>query len=427
MTEKEVNNGFFRKYGWIIISSIGIFIIPYLLTFLIYLIFGIKDGPDIGTENLNTLGKSFYAALEQKMALIIGFILALSYTLILSTLEHFKTEKNLIEKLEYKVDSYLNKTKIVFESGINEFDSEHLFTLKKIINELCKIQLEGNKETINIYALDNSDPRTWWSDTMTGYLALLSNWHSHNDGIKNGNVYRIFVCSKNELLSPIFAKTIALHSLMGFRTYVFTYKMYDELFNNYYNELKEPLIEKKELFIWAKKSVSEIKENSIPIFFNTDTRRKPKGWQNVKGYQSFWDVGSDYNSRLDSKRKVVNPTAYYDKNKPLKDVNILFNFIAKEKDDNEVKSRYWDELAEQHIGLMQYLIGHSVCCKDDNEVPEHLISEKKQGIEIKTLSCVANCAKKEECPNHSEDNGASFYFVPQEDISMILEKYYSIV
>ncbi|EKE05555.1 MAG: hypothetical protein ACD_19C00219G0004 [uncultured bacterium] len=333
------------------------------------------------------------------------------------------------------VDKYLNKAKIVFESGINEFDDNHLLALQRILCELnvkeSNLIAKDNQATLNIYAIDNSDPRTWWSDTMTGYLALLANWKSLDNKENRRAVHRIFVCQKNELLSPVFVKTISLHSLMGFKTYIITHQMYKRLFDEICSNNPRMAFKEKEVLIWTQsvKNGGKIIETPLEVSFKLDKLGHSKVWDYVKCYQSFWEIGSDYNERSNFINKTASKVIYnfYGHEICSSNIDIWFEFIAKEKaDDKRIpdKKLLWEELPISYIILIQELIKKMECCKDANEV-KHINAELPFGIEIKTLSCsVCSKSKKNNC-DHSINNGTNFDFTSATDVREILKEYYN--
>ncbi len=436
-TNFEKFSSWFKVY-W----SVFGFIIPYLGAVLFFMIIG--EQMDDGSISKHSFSKACHESIKSNFTLFLAFLFALagSYRV------YHKHQKQLMSTLVIKsnvisknVDSYLKKAKIVFESGINDFDSKHLLALRRILNSLNTIDIKNTqtvKENISIYAIDNSDPRTWWSDTMTGYLALLSNWHSHNSGLKNGQVSRVFVCQSNELMSPIFAKTITLHSLMGFKTFVLSIEMYKILFETFTPSKGEKIINEKEVLLWTKRSETTKKEKTtitekpIEIDFVLDKLGEPKTWKSVKGYQSYWDVGSDYykrnldSSNVDTITKLMN---YYDKDVYSSDIDILFDFIAienKPKAKGSKKYKFWNNNPEQHLEFINYIIEKSICCKDRNEIPDNP-DQAAFGIEIKTSNC-NDCTKrdKEVCDHRiKEDAGIKFDFVSNEKVTGILIEYYN--
>lgn len=313
--------------------------------------------------------------------------------------------------IQNNVDKYLNKAKIIFESGINEFNDDHLLALHNVLKSL---EEKTKAESVELFAIDNTDPRTWWSDTMTGYLALLAKWKSNDTTDYRRSINRIFVCKKNELLSPVFVKTISLHSLMGFKTYVIDLDSYNKIYDEYLvenNVDSSQLKFNKELLLWAKMN-SENKYEPIELSFQLDKLGKKKNWNHVKCYQSFWKVGEDYNRRIELENKSNNYKLenYYgvvekDSNK----IDIWFEFIAK-KDSGvtEKQEIIWNNLPAHYYALIQKIISKTECCHDVNKVIK--MSAYNLGIEIKTSASYTD-----------EDSD----YVATSDIKEILEKYYS--
>jgi hypothetical protein len=415
-----------KKAVWTIIA----FLIPYLLTWFLFS----HIGYPMRNEEIKhlTCEEAFYRAITEPLAAIIAFILSICTAIYQFSKEHNKEQEELIKKLDEKVDAVLNRSKIVFESGINEFDDRHLLALYRVLNKLENEQkpIKGHMQPkiINIYAIDNSDPRTWWSDTMIGYLALLS---KYRPGI---NVHRIFVCQKNELLSPIFVKTVGLHSLMGMKTYVIEYDQYkkvlDSLGYKKYNI-------KKEVFIWTQ---GEQNPKNLGDPFEIDFKSDELKCSHIKCYQSFWDIDSEYHVRQnlqDGNKNCDSLKTYYGRviePEHVKKIKIWFEFIGKEKVDdmsNPPKNDAWDELPRKYLDLIARLLTKMVCCKNESEV---VINSKYYGIEIRT----GNCRKKKKCsirycPSHIERScinkvpDSGFEFTAMSNVKVILQTYYKAI
>lgn len=411
----------------------------WFITYAFFILIATIDGL-IDWKNFATRWSAFWEAYGV-LLIVLPLILKLLYNYLKDFRKSFddKLDNDIVsinkktDDISSMVDKYLNKAKIVFESGINEFDDNHLLALHRILSDLNlkeeTLSKEGKKVSLNIYAIDNSDPRTWWSDTMTGYLALLSNWKSLDNKENRRTVHRIFVCQKNELLSPVFVKTISLHSLMGFKTYVITHQMYRKLFDEICKTNSNFVFKDKEVLIWTQSQTEGgvITESPIEISFKLDKLGHSKVWDYVKCYQSFWEIGSDYNERNDLIKKTASKDKpnFYGHTINTSDIDIWFEFIAKEKtDDKRIpdKKLKWEELPKSYIILIHELIKKMECCKDANEV-KHINSELPFGIEIKTLSCSV-CSKEKNCV-HSINNGTNFDFTSASDVRDILKEYYN--
>jgi hypothetical protein len=402
-----------RKYIW----TIFFFLLPYLLGFGFICLIGY---PEINGLEKNICWKdAVYKTINALWLSFISFVLAICTAIYQFNKDNNEKQEKLTKELDERIDRTLSHSKIVFENGINEFNDEHLLAFQRILAELDK------KELINIYAIDNSDPRTWWSDTMIGYLALLSKSKHKN------NIHRIFVCRKNELLSPIFAKTIGLHSLMGFKTYIIVYEKYKEILNminrTTTNDTSKKYDIEKEVFLWTENENQSIS----PISFSLDKLQHSKKWINVKCYQSFWPIDSDYHFRkkLQDKTESIDASNYYGKSMKSKDIDIWFEFIAKEKDNgisNLYKNDYWEKLPECYLKLMHALLAKMICCKEAIEIPVSL--EDMVGIEIKTQKCPDEgiCPHKPAgttCINHTNNN--DFDFTTMSSVRRILQEYYN--
>jgi len=322
-----------------------------------------------------------------------------------------------LKRFEENYEKYMRKAQITFESGINEFDDKHLRALRRVLDELDKVREEGECN-VNIFAIDNSDSRTWWSDTMIGYLALLSRHHPES------SIHRIFVCQKNELLSPIFAKTIGLHSLMGFRTYVIVYDKYKEVLKTIKTSSYD--IE-REVFIWTKTANESNPQQQLGATFeiniNANDLHFQRNWLNARCYQSFWKSDCNYNSRQDF--PTENLTGYYGNTILREKVEIKFEFIANEKSGIGAticpeKAVAWDELPKQYLDLITQLLQKMICCKDENEV---VIDNNYFGIEVRTVkNCGTSIACQVSCPYKSKEH---FDATTMSNVKSILQKYYN--
>jgi len=427
---------FIKSYKWKLIWPLLAFILPYFGSYFIFYYFG----PDLANASISiTYKQAFHYAINNIFALFVSFVLVLFTTGFMFTEKINHDQQELLKRLEDKTDQikndvhlYLNKAKIVFESGINEYDDRHLLALKRVLNSLET----NNSASINIYAIDNSDPRTWWSDTMTGYLALLSNWRTLYSGTSRRGIYRVFVCQCNELLSPVFVKTITLHSLMGFKTYIISFDVYMKLHTQFLagNDKYKDIKLNKEILIWLKEVVDQDgnkTETPISLSFNLDKLDQPKNWQSVKCYQSFWEIGSDYNERnnLIDKRQIVNLSNFYNYNISSKDIDIWFEFIANEKNGNQVnlpveKQDKWEKIPVAYKEFIHFMISKMECCKDASEVNQ-ISNPFPYGIEIKTMNC-NDCEKH--CSNEvTNENSSKFDFTSYKYVREILSAYYNKV
>lgn len=402
---------YFKLYGKSFAFSVGSFVSPYLILFIVFLVCGIDTVP-VEFQNLSHLGQAFYTALYSKGALACGIILTISITTVTASIEHFKTERKLINELDAKVDNFLTKTKIVFESGINEYNDSHLMAVHNVLKSL---EEKCENESVELYAIDNTDPRTWWSDTMTGYLALLAKWKSDDTTESRRSINRIFVCKKNELLSPVFAKTISLHSLMGFKTFIIDLDTYVNLFNEYAqeNNVDTSMLKfNKELLLWSKVNETN-KYSPIALDFKLDGRGDPKDWKNVKCYQSFWDIDSDYfwREKLLSGKEDILLSNYYRHQINSKDINIWFEFISitDTSSASTSKTDCWQKLPEHYFNFIKLITAKAINCHDKNCM-KTLSKSNFNCIEIKTSQSYTS---------------ADSEFVPTKKINEILQEYYS--
>lgn len=413
-----------KKYFWIGFSLL----VPYVIVWFIIALFGTPSSQHcFGFKN------AFYPTVSEPFVSVISFILTFSIAFFQFNKDFIEDKTELIKQIEInqekqlvelykKVDYTLSRSNIVFETGINEFNDEHLLAFYRILDAL------KTEKEINIYAIDNSDPRTWWSDTMIGYLALLSNM------VDKDKVHRIFVCRKNELLSPVFAKTIGLHSLMGFKTYIIEYDKYNDILKTInrttsYDTSKIYDIG-REVVLWTR-GVNGAEE-IFPIDFNLDKLQHSKRWTNVKCFQSFWTIDSEYNFRtvLQNKNESKELSNYYGKTRNSKTIDIWFEFIAKEKcktSSNPYKANHWEKMPTLYLELIKAILLKMVCCKEAIEVPTPL--GNTYGIEIKTAKCPPNnCTHKPagfDCINSTPN--IDFDYTTMSNIRAILRQYYSIL
>lgn len=312
--------------------------------------------------------------------------------------------KSYNEQIDEKIDEHLKNARIVFETGIKDYDDTYLLLLQKILNEL-----ENLDDVKTIYLIDHSDPIQWWSDSMTGYLSLLAKWRA-NKPIRR--VHRIFVLSKNELLSPVTIKTIAFHSLLGFNTYVFEEEQYKALFKEYTAELGQSCkIKMKELLMWTISSTSVFH----PVSFHVNSAK----WGNILLYQSFWDI----DRHKKSIRKFLMKTQEFDcrdyKGELIKDkiIDVWFEFLP-QNDTTKI-------IATQHLGLVKFLRSKSYCCQYPNDLSKACSLGEHFGVEIKTNACIS-CGitrRCEKCLATPENGISKFEYINSQQIKEILLKY----
>ncbi|MFH0734626.1 MAG: hypothetical protein V1773_06990 [bacterium] len=326
--------------------------------------------------------------------------------LIATSNENNRTLFDESKEIKTVFDNYLKTVKIVFESGIKDFDDNHLLALEKVVNGL-------DEGVTNIYAIDNSEPSAWWTDTMMGYLAVLSKWKAADTDNHRRTVSRFFICENNDLLNIVFLKTIMMHYLMGFRTYVFSKNSFSSIFDKLSEENgKEWCINKKEVLIWNSSN-----QKSIDFEINGDE------YYNVNCYQSFWDIDIDRNLRKDKDTKWKNYYGVELKRSPV----ILFEFVAIETKNiingskDTPKRKCWEKIPIQYNLLIERLISCSRCCKNPNEVEE--ITDTNFGIEIKTQSC-GECKRCEFVKEISSEKEDRVPFITVIEMKGMLSEYY---
>lgn len=348
----------------------------FFVTFFVPFLFALVYAPFIASEQNQTYWDRVGSIYISPISILFGLEILFLQMLIrqqaknrerLNTIStEITTALNSYNKnIDDRIDWHFKHTKIVFAANIEDYNDKHLNALKKILNELDK------KSVDKIYAIDNSDPIQWWSETMTGYMALLSNWKAQKPGRE---VYRIFVLSKNNLLSYILPKTLTLHSLMGLRTYVFSEDEYNQLFNQFCDEMsksnEEILIKKREILIWENSH-----QNGADCIVNDSNDR----WENITCYLSFWDIGVSQSERkMGMNVESHEWDNYHGKKISTKEIkDMWFDFIPMRSLYN--RKGNWPNLPIQYQKFINYLIDkNSLPCKHNGDI----LTDHKGGIEI---------------------------------------------
>jgi len=299
------------------------------------------------------------------------------------------------------IKQHLSEAKIVFETGIKDYNDIHLSVFKKILNEI-----EDYPNVNEIYFIDHSDPIQWWSETMTAYMSIIAKWRANGP---NRKVFRFFIYSKNELLSPVTVKTLAFHSLLGFNTYIFREDHFEKIFNKLFNN-DSVRIKMKELFMWK-----DSYNNSV----NFKTRYND--WDNIVFYQSFWNINEHHkNVRKDLQEIPDFPWKdYLNNDKESKEIKVWFEFIPK----NE-KSKI---LSFQFEQLLNELRSNTFCCQFKNDVNK--VKTETFGLKIKTSSCddcEINRDESNRCVSAKERPNTKFEYVNSQNIREILYEYSKI-
>jgi hypothetical protein len=100
------------------------------------------------------------------------------------------------------------------EMAIHDFDERHIEDFQTLVSN-CGKRAQG------IIAVDASDVRQWWINSMIGYLAIQASL-----GLKS--VKRVFVWPRDQIGAEEGRKFLILHTLLGFETYVTTLEVYRE-------------------------------------------------------------------------------------------------------------------------------------------------------------------------------------------------------
>lgn len=270
---------------------------------------------------------------------------------------------------------YLSRSTIAFENAIQKFDYDHLIALENLLKAL------NSTEVNEVFSIDNSEPLTWWSETMIGYLAVLANWKSLDTEKKRRAVGRVFVCPPHELVRPVLAKTLALHKLMGFETIVYSQDIFNSIFTELKNETIDWVASPKEVLVWRTPKDNPDR-NHIEVTLQSVKgdemgNSKPYEWQHVNCYQSFWDIDSEYAVRNQNERKTAHEWEnYYHGHTPITSVTIKvwFEFVGYLTRATEEQMHYWRTLPKQYWTLIETL-RESASCTDESQVREKTVGE----------------------------------------------------
>lgn len=400
----KIKEYFKRKHSWnfkVILSVITVFGIPFIVA--IFYAFYVTKTDDETCQYFNTFLDNLHKFYTDFWGMFISLILAILATFNLINVKF----KSVGDKLNERIEKQLQKTKIVFENGIEDYDEKYLFIIQMILNDLEKYHYPNKVN--HLYFIDNSSSIKWWSESMTGYIALLAKWKGRDT---DREITRFFIYSKNELLSPITVKTIAFHSMLGFNTYIFSKENFDKIFDEI---VSKTIKKKKEVFLWT---------NSYNRSVNFHTNENVY-WSDIIMWQSFWDIDKhDKNERDTLIKNEDYPWFDYKENKRLsKNIDIWLEFIPKNNESEKMISEY--------NKLIEALKANAYCCRYEDDV-SHITKEIKPkhfGIKIKTQPCLStNCfstalLKDPRCVSTEDHNGIKFGYVNSDNISAILTEY----
>ncbi len=315
------------------------------------------------------------------------------------------------------IDNYLRRSKIVFEAGIKPFRHEHLVALESLLIGLPP-------EVHHVYCIDNSDPISWWSETMIGYLAVLARWKSMNEGENHRAVTRVFVCRSNDLLSPVLVKTLVLHTLMGFNTYVFS----QEMFHNIYKRMKEEkgwIIQEKEVLVW-----DESQRKSVKVDIEVKDPERVKKLTHIDCYQSFWGIDSDFLAR---EQRIQDPEFLWDNYHGGKirsgEIKVWFEFIGFENNRVSVADDAWMMECWQKIPLQygEFIKALTNLAQHPREASDlHKITGTDFGIVIKALDGPVDPKDEEGGKTNLAQMGGHSEIITEESVKAILDAYHKI-
>lgn len=195
-------------------------------------------------------------------------------------IRHNKSKMDeLIEKIEEQIGDKFKNATIIYKTNIAAFNQAHIDLLRNITN-----QLAANTKPPKILAVDYLAPLEWWNESMTVYMAILSNYrynvHHKSEDTDNNFITRIFVYDDLDLCNPLSVKTLFIHLEYGFRTIVFSYSAYNKLFKCFKSKLSDGernYFKPKDLLIWD--------EETIEVEIESEGTYKK-----VRGYQSYWSI-----------------------------------------------------------------------------------------------------------------------------------------
>lgn len=212
---------------------------------------------------------------------------------------YFKDTSTLVndyfKNINDSIHNYFKGATIIYKTNISSYDQIHINLLQQMIKQL-KIVSNHNP---HIYAIDYSTPLEWWNESMTAYLAICSKWQnkinaqSPISNISYRLLSRIFIYDELDLSNPLTIRTIFLHTQLGFNTYVFSYKSFIKLFNDYVKINSFKNLKPKELLLF------ENSNPSIKIKLVDGT-----SYESVLGYQSYWKIDGRREDMNEIKRKL---------------------------------------------------------------------------------------------------------------------------
>lgn len=144
----------------------------------------------------------------------------------------------------------------------------------------------GNQATpieISLCAVDSTDPREWWTNSMLCYLAAISRYQADAlPGYHERRVLRLFVHHPYTFKDPLFVKIITLHKLHGFDTYCLPMDEYLVIYNKF-------------------KGSNQFAKKIGPTFTKREFLCVGDGMRegNLKsmGFKSYWNIDTAFNLR----------------------------------------------------------------------------------------------------------------------------------
>ncbi|MBF0567497.1 MAG: hypothetical protein HQK95_01385 [Nitrospirae bacterium] len=293
--------------------------------------------------------------------------------------KHVETIDNKVKK---QLNDTLDKAKIVIHMGIEPLNTLNIKTVRGILDLIPD-------SVTQIYAIDNTHPNHWWTNSMLGYLACQAKWAAKKSANK---IHRYFVLSKGEMRSVAGKKIVQIHHLMGFETYLILEDYYNEQVDKFYKMMAD------KRFIDTNE---EIYNRELLVWNNSTTYSSTYDDELIYGYHSWWDVRTTQEDRMSM------TTAKNIHGKDIQLNKLMIELLKKHKfDDNNNRS---EEIVERYLTFINKLKVNIKPCVTAEAV-EETVSRKSdivhipaaQTLEIDTISEIID-KYIEKCDNLAEE------------------------
>uniref|UniRef100_UPI003B433C2D hypothetical protein n=1 Tax=Candidatus Magnetominusculus dajiuhuensis TaxID=3137712 RepID=UPI003B433C2D len=277
----------------------------------------------------------------------------------------FDAHANTIDgKVKQQLSESLNKARIVIQMSVEPLNTIHVEKIRDILN-----LLEENEQVNRIYAIDNTSPNLWWTNSMLGYLACQAKWFSRKkdnkkDNVKDNEVHRFFVMCEGEMQKVEGKKIIQIHHLMGFETYIILKEFYNELIYKYYKDLTDTgiydlgeQIYNRELLIW---------NDSIANSVNLDH-------DCIYGYHSYWDIDLTQEDR----NSMIKGIDVCDEDEPFKDDSLRIELLKEHPYETDCKGKS-NKIVSHYMSILNILMD----CRKRCENIEHVAHKVKDTSDV---------------------------------------------